>query len=78
MDLFSDAVYAFHLGIVGLRGGDTKSMVELAPVPFPEPLERILSSALELGERGEMTVNDAVPDLKEWVGQLEGFARWKP
>lgn len=53
-------------------------MVELAPVPFPEPLERILSSALELGERGEMTVNDAVPDLKEWVGQLEGFARWKP
>jgi hypothetical protein len=53
-------------------------MIELTPVPFPEPVERVLCGTLELGEGGEVAVDDAMPDLKERVGELEGLARWEP
>ena len=53
-------------------------MVELRPVPFPEPGEAFFGGELELSEGGEMAVHDAVADLEEVEGELEGFAGGEP
>lgn len=53
-------------------------MIELRPIPFPQPVERVLGGALEFGEGGEVAVDDAVADFEEGVGKLKGFAGGEP
>jgi hypothetical protein len=53
-------------------------VVELAPVPFPEPGQCVLGCAFEFGEGGEVAVDDAVADLEEGGGELKGVSGGKP
>lgn len=50
----------------------------MPPVPFPEPLETLGCGDDELGERREVSVDYAVADFEEGIGELEGFSGGKP
>lgn len=53
-------------------------MIELPPVPFPEPVEALLCGEDEFREGGKVPMDDAVADFEEGVGELEGFSGGEP
>jgi hypothetical protein len=78
LEFFAHGFRAVEIGR-GVRGRDEpEGVVELAPVPFPEPVQRVLSGAFKFRKGGEVAVDDAVTDLEERVGELEGFAWGEP